>query len=314
MNILNIYEKFYKDLNRDNNDDYSLVKICDYMFVGEDANGNVSVVLKSSEPNRDGIAMKTKLMSFECNTLLESVIGTEKVEDYCHIFKCYSNDDNDRRYFLELCGAFFVKMDIKIEDIVEIFNTLNELFNKNTKLSNSEMEGLFGELYTIYHFYNRVDLSSFYQKKEKQKFDFNVDENTKIEVKTTFNKDRIHRFRHDQLTLDNTKVFLVSYKMLKDQNGLNLYELLNKVINYFYNQPYIKARLLSYMKNDLDIQVLKSFSINENYLISNMRIYDSETIPHFKQKNPQFVSGTEYDSNCDAAKEISEDEFVSYLI
>ena len=80
-----------------------------------------------------------------------------------------------------------------------------------------ELQGLFGELLTIIFFKNNYnfDLTSYYQSISKQKFDFSIEQNKKIEIKTTLKPNRVHRFRLEQLNIENYDILIISILFTK---------------------------------------------------------------------------------------------------
>ena len=58
------------------------------------------------------------------------------------------------------------------------------------------------------------------------KFDFSISEKVKLEVKATVKNIRTHHFRHEQLMTEVYDIFVLSYLLRYDDEGLSLFELL----------------------------------------------------------------------------------------
>ena len=130
------------------------------------------------------------------------------------------------------------------------------------------------------------------------KFDFSITENLKIDIKSTIKSERIHKFRHDQLNSVKNKVYIISYKLQKDDQGLSLYDLMKSCLPLLSSYPTKKARIVRYICDDECKEELENFRFNENYTIDNMRIINVLNIPKFKE-NPINVTDAEYNSNCE---------------
>lgn len=313
MNILNIYEKYYKNSNTKVSD-FSLVRIDDNTLVGEDKSGNVALVIKSSEIYRDGVAQKTKQLSFECNLNISYTENGIYKEQVCHVIKCYSKFDKERILFLELCGALFLNQRSNIDYIVDTFHVLCDFFTGNKKLSQETAQGLYAELYTIYNFNDKFDFGEYWQRKDKMKFDFSISDLVKLEIKSTLKPNRIHRFKHDQLATNIAEIYVLSYKFQEDDKGLSLYELISRAIPLLQNSPQKQARLLSIIYDENNIDILKDTKYLETYTIENMAFLDAKEIPKFKEKSPVYISDAEYNSNCDCVNHLNQEELINYFI
>jgi len=290
--------------------DFSLIRVNDSLLVGEDKDGNVSLISISMEQQRDSVAQKTKELSFECNSKITYIENNEKKHDICHVVRCYSKIDRDRNVFLELCDTFFLNKTVNMDMIIEVFSIMNNFFARKKSYSKEMLQGLYAELYSIYFFRNKIDLAKSWQNKDRMKFDFSINEDTKLEVKSTNLQSRIHHFKHEQLATNIVDIYILSYKLREDNDGLSLLELISRVLPLLNEYPKKQARILKLKFDCKDEGILKELKYLEEYTISNMRFFNAKDVPKFSGDTPTNVSDAEYNSNCEGVKFIPEEEIV----
>lgn len=260
---------------------------------GKDEFDNVTFGLISND-NTKSIIQSTKslslLLNVECNIEENEMVKVEKLNIL--VLKDIQFIDT----FINLSEVYIQKNDNK--SLLEFFMQLRELFSNSNKTDRNELQGLFGELYTLYYFkvYLNVDLSNFYQSINKMKFDYSVSNTKKIEVKTTLKEERIHHFTNEQLNSLRYDIMIISILLLKDDKGISLYDLIIRSKNMF---PLSFNLLLNLEKIIIgnEINDLKSISFNEKYLLDNIRIYDSIQVPRLTEKTNEGIFNIEYDSN-----------------
>ncbi len=311
MTILEIFNNNFNDFS-EGKDEFKLIRYNQELLVGKDNNNNVSIVIKSYEPNRDNIAQRTKLLSFECNENIRYVENGVEETGVFHIIKCYSRDAREIELFLKLIDTYFVKTKVSIDEIVNTFLTLNEFFKNKMPLSGTAVQGLFTELFTIYHFRDNFNFSKYWQSKDKMNFDFSISEKIKLEIKSTRGKTRIHHFKHDQLNKKYGEIYILSYMLMEDDNGMSLSDLIEKCLPLLTDYPTKKARLLSIQNNPDNADIINRTRYSENYIIDKMRFISADEVPKV-ENDPFNVSKVEYDSDCESCKFIDCTEMISYF-
>lgn len=309
MSVFEIYNRKKREFKSEY--EYSLVRVNDQVLVGDDNEGRACIVLVSSEPQRDSEARKTKELSYACNVEITYQEDNDVKEEICHIIKCYSQNEKDIEMFLKLGETFFVEKEVSINDIVDIFNTLNDFFAKSNKYSKSELQGLYGELYAIYHFRDKLDLCEKWQNKDKMKFDFSISKDTKLEVKTTTLPLRIHHFKHEQLAINLVDIYVLSFKLREDNDGLSLRELMDYCLPLLKQYPQKESRVLKVIYDLREESYLEDMKYLESYTIGNMKIFNAKDIPKFDEETPSNVSDAEYNSDLEGLTGIDEEEIVS---
>lgn len=309
---MNILQKYYQAFeNRETGHDFSLIPYTDRLYVGKDSVGHASIVILSNRPNRTTIRQKTKLLSVECNVSVAYSLAGIKHQDVVHIIRCLADSKKEEEIFVELAPLFNEPSlsDDQEESILETVSILSSFFADKSEPSYNELQGLFAELYTIWSYADKVDLSWYWQSKGRMKFDFSLTEKDKIEVKSTLKNERKHHFRHEQLLSDIFRIYVVSYMLRVDDEGLSLYELIDKTKPLLQHDPRKVLIIDKYIKNTSE-ERLREVRFNEHLLQYCRKIYMADEIPKFKERTPSGVSNAEYDCILDNANDISEEQFL----
>lgn len=136
------------------------------------------------------------------------------------------------------------------------------------------------------------------------KHDFEIDERTKVEVKTTSKEIRKHSFSYDQICRNKLNVFVISCSLKLCEKGLSLYELCKNTMS-----------LLKDNKQILAIELLMTkLGLNEDYqgvncipeeTYSSIKIYNAKDIPSLCKIVPECISNIHYDVDFSNIKEDS---------
>ena len=194
------------------------------------------------------------------------------------------------------------------------FMELKDLFANSKKASLVELQGLFGELFAMYvlKINYGIDISTYYQKEEKRKFDFSITDKKKIEVKTTTKPERIHHFLHMQLDVDRFDIKIISIMLQKDDMGMSLLDLINECKDLFDDNLPLIMRIEAIIKN-IDQEEFEELKFNYDYAKANMKIYVAGDIPRIKEKNDEGVYNIEYDVTLSNAPSIATSQFITWL-
>lgn len=312
MSIIELFEQYFINSQSDRGD-YSLVEYDKDVLVGVDKDGNCSLVINSSTPDRNQIMQKTKMISLECNSYVTYFKDDTINSAIVHVLKCFSKEKKDINLFLELTSLFITKNDYSEENMLDVFKTMVNFFKNDSEPSDFELRGLYAELYTIKKYSDTLHLEKYWQKKDKLKFDFSITDRVKIEVKSTINQNRVHHFKHDQLMSDLYEIYVVSYVMRHDDEGLSLYDLLIESKRIFQSDPERLMRIDLVLKNTSEMR-LKSIKFDTDLTDRLMHIYKAEDIPKFNQMSPDGVFNAEYDCDLENVDYITNDRFVSEIL
>lgn len=311
MNIVDTFRSHFSNSQGISND-FSLVECDDGIMIGVDKSSHLSVVINSKSPKRVPIMHKTQSMRIECNVRVTYVLNGETHQGVVHILRCLSDNEREKELFLELASVLISEGDGSEESIMDTFNVLRTFFNNKKDISDNELIGLFAELYTIYVFHHSLGIENYWQSRDKMKFDFSITEKFKLEVKATTKNTRTHHFRHEQLMTELYDIYVLSYMLRYDDEGLSLFDLINVTKNYFTSDSKKLIKINNVIKNVSEDR-LKQMRFNRNYLDANMHFCKAEDIPKFNQSTPSGVSNAEYDCVLDNVKHISGEEFVALV-
>ncbi|MCL2846090.1 MAG: PD-(D/E)XK motif protein [Firmicutes bacterium] len=292
-------KKLYEDIllvSKSNSDSYSVIERIG-CYYGLDKNGNIVFITKSANPSARSIAQQTKQLYLGQNIACSITISGATQRDFFDVIICFDKTHVTALNFLHLTQVYIGATKTANASIVSFFDSLKNLFANKKQIPLSEMQGLYGELYFI-HLMNdsSIDISSYWQSHERMKFDFSVDAVRKIEVKTTTNEGRVHKFRHEQLVSDIYDIWIVSFILRRDDKGLSIQELADTVMR---NNP-TNLQLHTYVTrllNNYSADELQSICFNEQFTKTNVRFYNTKDVPHFPGRQPDGVSNTEYDSD-----------------
>lgn len=148
-----------------------------------------------------------------------------------------------------------------------------------------------------------------WQSRDRMKFDFSISEKVKLEVKATVKNTRTHHFRHEQLMTEVYNIFVLSYLLRYDDEGLSLYDLL-LLCKEFMSKDARKLMRLNYVLKNVGEDRLKYMRFNRAYTDANRHIYRAEDIPKFNQNTPRGVANAEYDCILDNVQFVEDTLFI----
>ncbi len=294
--------------------EYNLFKLDENIYYGIDKNDCISFLVESTIPNVYPVIQETKYLNFSFNIIAKIIINEECVNKRVHILTCTSKSSSDIKAFISLTEAF--KNSIKENNpfiINELFSSLKNLFEDINAKTDTELQGFFGELYVIYYFMqNGINIVDNWQKKEKMKFDFSINEQKKMEIKSTLKDTRIHHFRHEQLLSELYDIIIGSVLLRESDTGLSLYELILKVKENAKGNYKVLLYIENFIKNTSD-EKLKNIKYDELYIKDNIKFYRANMVPRFNEKTPEGVSKAEYDSDLSNVINLTNNELIKWL-
>ena len=277
-------------LNNDfTSEGYYVKEFSDNLFFGKDKDGNC-VCVRKNDSKEQPFSLKTKSIELYQNYhfILQS---TETVLDDNFDMIILTNKYSDtRRTFINLCINFYSNDDDR--SIVELTEDLIELYKTPKSNDTKSEQGLWAEFFTINYLYEKykINISEQWHNDSFNKYDFSLNENLKLEVKSTSKEMREHRFSHEQVYTNNN-VIISSVMMRKDDSGLTILDLYNKTSQLFSS----KYDLLSKVEKELakfDKEQLIKYDYE--YATDNIEFYLNKNVPHFDDPEPEGIHGTEY--------------------
>lgn len=308
---MNIVEYYHNLIVNNVEDDFQLFPFREGFYIGFDKEGNLCTIIKAKSQNASMFRQKTKLLSIECNKKISVEEANNKSIISAHIVRCYAKEDKEKELFLELIDAMIVDLPSD-DEVLEVFQTLIRFFANTSEPSDSELIGLYAEVDAILHFYPSIDIAKYWQSKDRLKFDFSFSDKLKLEVKATLRDFRTHHFRHDQLATDLLDVYILSYMLRYDDEGVSLYEHLINVKPLLSGNIKKLLRINTILKNVSEDR-LKDLRFSPEYTDLKRHIYDAHFVPRFNEITPDGVANAEYDCNLDNISPMDETAFIELV-
>lgn len=284
------------------------------IYWGKDLNNCIVFACESNPQVNKSFCQSTIGLKLSTNINSTLVFDNKKTELKLDLLTCISKDESEVRTFIRLCYSFANYINTNdINSMRVLFNSLSKLFSNEQKASEVVLQGLYAELYVLKHFFeNEVDISEFWQKKEKMKFDFSIDPKKRIEVKSTTGENRIHHFLHEQLLTELYDIKVISVLLRRDDVGLSLYGLVDEIRTIFINKFDLINNIENLIKN-IPTDSLKKICYDEIYTKNNLKIIDGINIPRFNETVPLGVSRANYDSDLNNIDSMDIREFINWI-
>lgn len=279
---------------------------------GIGSNGETLFGLDSSKSKMSPITQTTKHLKMYINHEFVCSSDGKQYNQKLSLYVLNNTDSKIQELFIRLC--FSMIDNLNEEQMVRNFFNLKDLFTNQKKPSTIELQGMFGELFTIYYLKTNfgLDISTYYQKEEKRKFDFSITDKKKIEIKTTLKPDRVHHFLHQQLDTDRFDIKVISLMLQKDDCGMSLLDLINECKDVFSNYLII-VLYIEMMTKNIEDSDLDAIRFNIEYAKNNLKIFNGEDVPRIKEKDINGVFNIEYDVDLENVQSISKGKLIDWV-
>lgn len=290
---------------------YNLVEIDSYLW-GKNAGGEIAFGFTSKNENIMPMTQSTKHLKLFINHQFKVTIGGHTSERKISLLVLKETEAKHLDVFIRVSISMID--DLNEEKLLKHFLEIKDLFSNERRISKTELEGMFGELFAMYvlKINYGIDISVYYQSEERRKFDFNLTEKKKIEIKTTLKPERVHHFLHLQLDTDRYDVRVISIMLQKDDAGMSLLELANECKDLFSTYFTIVLHLELITKNIEDSE-LEEMKFNFEYAKDNMKIFDANKMPRLKEKDVDGVFNIEYDVDLTNTPNESAGKFIDWI-
>lgn len=294
------------------NNGYNLVTVDKFMW-GKGKNNEIVFGFISINNKITPLIQTTAHLKLYINNLFEIKIDNKNVCEKMSLLVLKTINLKYVEVFINLILSMIENLNE--EKLLNHFLEIKALFSNERKISKYELEGMWGELFSMYNLkqYYNIDISNYYQKESKRKFDFSVTDKKKIEIKSTLKPERIHHFLHQQLDTDRFDIMVISIKLQKDDKGLSLFELIKICKTLFSNNFEIILYIETIVKN-IEINELEELKFNLEYAKSNFKIFDALTLPRIKEKNVDGIFNVEYDVDFSNIQNKEIEEFNKWLL
>lgn len=293
---------------------YEVFTIDDSCYFGKDSDNNVVFMIPSLFTHIMPIYQETRSLRFAFNKKCVFRNGDEVDTKIVHMLTCKEKDQDKIMAFIRLTRAFAQnEWDNDQYYFAKLFSAISGLFDKERKVTEKELQGLFAELYMILHLLEKsCDISCFWQSRNMMKFDFSVSEKKRLEIKSTLKSSRTHHFNHDQLLTEAYDIRIASFMLRKSDYGLSLED----IIELIQDKCADNYALLMHIETSIahvDKDLLQGIRYDEIYLKENLKYYNAKDIPHFNEKTPDGVFNAEYDCCLDTSPALSEERIIDWI-
>lgn len=281
-------------------------------YWGRSSSGDIVYGIESKNKNLVTMTQTTRYLKICLNTTFNVT------------FDDLSEQKNLSLIILKQEGIKFLDIFVRLTDTIDselsdqelltYFLNLKDLFSNDTKKSIKELQGLYGELYAMVYLKEKeqINIAQFYQSEDKRKFDFSINDNKKIEVKTTTLPARIHHFKLDQLNVLRYDILVASIMLQKDDGGLSLNSLIEQAKKLFSNNLKLLLHIENMVKN-IDVDVLATLKYNKLFIDENIKFVRAIDIPRIQEKTMDGVFNVEFDSDLSSCKKFDENEIHEWI-
>ena len=151
-------------------------------------------------------------------------------KDQYTVLEFFSDNVNEQSAFLKIINQIIDDLEsiTSNKTLSKYLFTLKSIFIEK-KNNTKGLQGLWSELFVIDNTSNTLEaLTSYQSEKARDIWDFySLDK--AVEIKSSKNNSRIHRFKYQQLHSESDKIFIVSIIAKKVIDGCSLEELINKI-------------------------------------------------------------------------------------
>lgn len=290
---------------------FNLVEVDSYLW-GKSSSGEIAFGFNSKNGIITPLKQTTKHLKLFINHVFKISINELNEERKISLLVLKDPDDKSVDIFVRLCLS--MSDGLNEEKLLKHFLELKDLFSNEKRISKTELEGMFGELFAMYvlKINYGVDISIYYQKEDRRKFDFSISDKKKIEVKATIKPERIHHFLQQQLDTDRYDIKVMSLMLQYDDEGMSLLDLITECKDLFSSNLVLIIHIETMIKN-CSSEELSSLRFNYDYAKANFKIYDATNIPRLREKNEEGVFNVEYDSDLTNSSSMSPSKLIDWI-
>lgn len=264
--------------------------------------GFSTILVRNSDSNTNTLSFDNDFFCMKNNVQLsidDSNIGL------FHILICKKTDEENICHFKRVCNYLFLKQNkaLSSEEMFNLFNSLEKIFNSSVIKDDVSEIGLYGEL-ALLNYMN--DLHSNYYSAWHRNFlnkhDIEISDKVKIEIKTTVKDFRKHTFSYTQIYRPHLKLYVASLLLKPVEVGMSLYNLCIDTMRLLNNDQIINLE-----------RQMKKLGLNENYggiscilaeVYKDIKFYDVDDLPKI-ENIPDGISNVHYDVDLSNINDIS---------
>ncbi len=237
---------------------------------------------------------------------------SQEIDGYTIISMSASNIDY-QKYFIDVVCILLRELpdNVTVKTLKTELMKIANLFSNLSKPSKKTLQGLWAELFIIEQAKNPEYLLMSWHTSPNDKFDFN-DGKDKIEVKSTRNARRVHKFSFEQLHPNtNSNLLIASVFVIETGHGKTIFDLKDSICKKVPNLE------LQYRLNEVIVQTLGSdfdkvndVSFDYQQAFDTLVFYDFQEIPSIAIENiPNSLSNIHFDCDLSAVQTIKDKHF-----
>ena len=264
--------------------------------------------------NLDNLSYKsldTTFLSLKCDLKIESIENDSSFNTGYYNVIFYNDNIMEEEFytFINLC-YIYSECDKKIR-FDEFFFKMSSLFQIPKEENYTNLLGFFGESLFLEKFYlsYNIDLSkNWHIVNTFDKYDFCINDNCCIEIKTSSKNKDTFKLKHDQI-FNNHNIFIVTINIKESPNGNTILELIENI-----NMHDVFSKNIDFqIKLEEEKRKLNSkYATKNRFIFSNLNIYLNKELDSI-ENYPSNISNIIYDYEFEGCKNIDIDDFVKTL-
>ena len=142
---------------------------------------------------------------------------------------------------------------------------------------------------------------------DNARFDFSL-EGVYLEVKTTADRKRAHKFTYDQCNPPENSIAIVASMFVEQSNGgIKLQAIVDKIIESISSDPDLVLKLYEVINDTLGKTLKDALNISYDVTLPrfSLKFYDLKKIPAIRDSLPNELSDLSFRSNLSAFEDIS---------
>ena len=258
--------------------------------------------------------LNAELLSVEYDMPCNIIEGDQVIDNVRYtIITLQSSEETLQRMFLDVFLMMLRSIPPKPTNplIASKIETLLSIFAKLRKKPLHKLQGLWAELLVIEQSKDPMTTARAWHSLPESKYDFTMGRD-KIEVKSTMNEQRIHRFSNAQLNpLGDSRLLVASVivrESAKDQNGLSVFDLYDCIalkINSDSVRMHVYEVIADTLGNEYNNGRKKFFDFSE--ACDSLAFFDHIDVPKIDSDAiPDLVTEVKFNSNLSHLTDVRE--------
>lgn len=312
MNLHSLYKTILLPASAGGVSTYSVkeVEAAPSYLLGKDASARPALLVQTATIGR--LLPAIKLKSFEAYfgvqcSLQNQTSGTTSAR--LAVIVCPAQDDETIRFFLSVCTSLIGLVGNRPEPdtLWAVANRIASLFQKLSRPPTRSVNGLFGELLTIWRSIDPVAMTEMWRAGPQARFDF-AGVNLRVDVKTTTGRVRSHILSFEQANPPaGTLAIIASMFIERVGNGLSLGALLRDIEEMLSSKPQLLLKLQEQTAETLgdSLQASLELQFDLNLSRTSFRLFRALDIPAVRGDLPAGVSSVHFTSDLSAIGPVS---------